>query len=242
MGQQGIIHLPLLRQLVIQSRTATGIDEVAAFHGLLGRIHKVHLHAAMTGIGLQRGTVLQRRQGHLQAEGEVAQGLDEGEQGAVGATEPAYAGLLEIVPGIAQHAGHVGQHMGRMGIRAAGIDDGELHQVPVHRGGQTGDAVDVHAVHKIVDDGQHLALVTLHLGLPAARGALEDEGPAHLPHSRRNAQPLGERILREQQHSRAFRHEVGTALRIRDPACLLDQQPGAFFTKIVESQNVSGHT
>ena len=131
--------------------------------------------------------------------------------------------------------------MGRMGIRAAGIDDGELHQTPVHRGGQTGDAVDIHAVHKIVDDGQHLALVTLHLGLPAARSALEDEGPAHLPHSRRNAQPLGERILREQQHSRAFRHEVGTALRIRDPACLLDQQPGTFFTKIVESQNVSGH-
>ena len=128
-----------------------------------------------------------------------------------------------------------------MGIRAAGIDDGELHQVPVHSGGQAGDAVDIHAVHEVIDDGQHLALVTLHLGLPAARGALEDDGTAHLPHSRRDAQPLGERILREQQHGRAFRHEVGTALRIRDPAGLLHQQPGTFFTKIVESQNVSGH-
>ena len=41
MGQQGIIHLPLLRQLVIQSRAATGINEVAAFHGLLGRTQSI---------------------------------------------------------------------------------------------------------------------------------------------------------------------------------------------------------
>ena len=72
MGQQGIIHLPLLRQLVIQSRAATGINEVAAFHGLLGRIHKVHLHAAMPGVGLQRGTVFQRRQG---SDGECGDGV-----------------------------------------------------------------------------------------------------------------------------------------------------------------------